>query len=78
VRCADLVVGADNLHTATDGASVGVVLATQRKWREALPHLDTAHRLLQAALEPNHPNLLAVSRYLNECHERLAAEEAAH
>ena len=69
--------GADHLHTVTDSAGVGVVLATQRKYREALPHLDAAHRLLAAALEPNHPNLACVARFLSECHERLGAEEPA-
>ena len=68
--------GPEHLHTATDGASVGLVLATMRKYNEALPHLDAAHRLLSASLEPSHPNLVAVSRFLSECHERMAAEGA--
>lgn len=67
--------GGEHLHTATDAASVGVALAMQRKWREALPHLDGSHRLLAATLEASHPNLVAVSRFLNECHEKLAEDE---
>ena len=67
--------GAEHLHTLTDVASVGAVLTTMRKHREALPLLDHAHRTLGGVLEPQHPNLLAVSRFLHECHERLAAED---
>ena len=70
--------GAEHLHTITDGASVGVVLASQRKYREALPHLESAHRMLGGALDANHPNLVAVSRFLAECNERLANEEGGH
>ena len=44
----------------------------RRKFREALPHLEGAQRLLAASLEPSHPNLQAVVRFVNECHEQLA------
>jgi len=65
--------GADHIHTATDSASIGVVLATQHKWREAITHLDGAQRLLSTALEPHHPNLVAVNKFLAECHEQQQA-----
>jgi len=34
--------------------------------------------MLGGALDANHPNLVAVSRFLAECHERLANEEGGH
>ena len=46
------------------------VLCTQRKWREALPMLQQAHRVLGGALDAQHPNLLAVGRFLSHCTER--------
>ena len=64
--------GADHLHTATDSASIGLVLATQRAWKEATPHLEHAQRVLSSQLEPSHPNLVAVAKFLTECQERLA------
>ena len=67
--------GPEHLHTITDGASVGVVLSQQRKYREALPHLEGAQKLLAAELDASHPNLVAVNRFVCECHERLAAED---
>ena len=67
--------GADHIHTATDSASIGVVLATQHKWREAITHLDGAQRLLSTALEPHHPNLVAVNKFLTECHEQQQARD---
>lgn len=72
-----VALGAEHLHTATDTASLGLVLVTQRKWREALPHLEAAQGLLATQLEASHPNLLAVGKFVSECHERLAAEGAA-
>lgn len=64
--------GADHIHTATDCAALGAVLVAQRKYREALPQLEAAKRLLEAALESSHPNLQAVQRFIAECHEQLA------
>ena len=66
--------GADHVHTATDLASIGLVLASQRKWREALPHLESSQQTLSSQLEPTHPNLVAVEKFLAETRERLAAE----
>ena len=62
------------MHTATDLASIGLVLASQRKWREALPHLESSQQTLSSQLEPTHPNLVAVEKFLAETRERLAAE----
>ena len=45
-------------------------------WREAIAQLDGAQRTLAQSLDPTHPNLIAVSKFLAECHERLAAEAA--
>ena len=52
-------------------AALGAVLVAQRKFREALPFLEGAQRLLAASLEPSHPNLQAVVRFVHECHEQL-------
>ena len=46
------------------------MLCTQRKWREALPMLQQAHHVLAGALDAQHPNLLAVGRFLRHCTER--------
>ena len=66
--------GADHVHTATDGAAIGIVLATQHKWREATPHLEAAGRALTSALDAAHPNVVAIKSFLAECHERTADE----
>ena len=58
------------MHTASDLAAIGQVLCTQRKWREALPMLQQAHHVLAGALDAQHPNLLAVGRFLRHCTER--------
>ena len=46
------------------------VLCTQRKWREALPMLQQAHKVLGGALDAQHPNLLAVGRFLSHCTDK--------
>ena len=58
--------GADHVQTATDSASVGLVFASQRKWKDAEAELEPAHRVLSRELEPTHPNLVAVGRFLAE------------
>lgn len=67
------VLGPEHIHTATDAASLGVVFATQRRWKEAVVQLDGAHRVLERSLDPNHPNLAAVTRFLEESRASIEA-----
>ena len=59
-----------SVEPASDLAAIGQVLCTQRKWREALPLLQQAHRVLGGALDKQHPNLLAVGKFLATCTEQ--------
>ena len=65
--------GNDHVDTATDMGSLGMVLAVQKKWGEALPLLQAAHGVLSSCLEPQAPNLLAISRFYTETSERVRA-----
>ena len=48
----------------------------QRVYKEALPLLKQAHGVLVSCLEPQAPNLVAISRFYTETNERLRAGSA--
>jgi len=72
--------GTEHVDTAVDIGSLGMVLAVQKRWEEALPLLHQAQCVLVSRLEPQAPNLVAINRFCHETLERVqhACREVGH